>query len=83
MPHCTGIILTAGCFFVYFMTFKSYGVSAKAIFMNNNNFFPSAGSSTDDNPLYLSDNGKAYNADDQNRILFIVQGKTKIDQVLQ
>lgn len=57
------------------MTFKSYGVSAKMIFMNDNNFFPSAGSTTDDNPVYISETGKAYNADDQNRILFIVQGK--------
>ena len=37
-----GVILTAGCLFVYFRTFWRYGVSAEDLFGMNNNFFPSA-----------------------------------------
>ena len=69
------MILTAGCFFVYFLTFEKFGVTAKMIFMNNNNFFPLANTPTDDAiPYYYSTDGRRYTADDQNHILFVVQG---------
>ena len=69
------MILTAGCLFVYFMTFQKYGISADMLFQIQNNYFPAADSATDDvNNFYMSSDGRVYSPDDQNHILYIVQG---------
>jgi magnesium-transporting ATPase (P-type) len=70
-----GMILTGGCLFVYFQTFAIYGVTAPAIFQIKNLYFPVATSGTDDAITYYpSNDGRLYSADDQNHILFVVQG---------
>jgi hypothetical protein len=59
-----GSILTGGCFFTYFRTFQSYGISAADIFAMNNQFFPSA-----DGQDYTNGTGTVLSSDDQNFIL--------------
>jgi sodium/potassium-transporting ATPase subunit alpha len=67
-----GMILTAGCYFVYFRSFARYGVSAVDLGKNNNNFFPSNDGVT---PFYASDGShRVYDVDLQNHILYVVQG---------
>jgi hypothetical protein len=68
------MILTAGCFFVYFLTFKNYAVSAKQLFQNDNNYFPSADGLTD----FIDMNGKPISPDTQNNILYVVQGNYRL-----
>lgn len=51
-----GMILTAGCLFVYFQTFAIYGVTAPAIFQIKNLYFPVATSGTDDAITYYPSN---------------------------
>ena len=82
-----GMILTGGCFFVYFLTFRRYGVSARMVFQNNNLYFPAA--NTDMNMTtgrslgdYEALDGRIYTPDEQNNILFIVQGMNSSLQVL-
>ena len=81
------MILTGGCFFVYFLTFRRYGVSARMVFQNNNLYFPAA--NTDMNMTtgrslgdYEALDGRIYTPDEQNNILFIVQGMNSSLQVL-
>jgi len=35
----SGMIITAGCFFTYFMTFQSYGITAKDLFYMSGLYF--------------------------------------------
>jgi hypothetical protein len=65
------MILTGGCFFVYFLTFQNYNVSAKELFQNGNKYFPSADGLTD----FIDGNGNPITPDQQNNILYVVQGR--------
>ncbi len=66
-----GMVLTGGCFFVYFRAFAFYGVTAQDLFSNNNKFFPPP----DNSHFCTSDgSGRCYSRNEQMRILRIVQG---------
>ena len=69
-----GMILTGGCFFVYFLTFQKFGVTAKMLFQNNNLFFPAANSGDDDANYFVGTNDRRFSPDEQNHILYVVQG---------
>lgn len=66
-----GMVLMGVCLLVYFITFRTYGVSAKQLFDNNYTYF-TGGDNPDDFTAYY--NGKVYNSDAQNDILRVVQG---------
>ena len=64
---------------MYFLTFKKFGVSASMLFQNDNKYFPAA--NTDLDPVtglslgnYQSLDGRIFSPDDQNHILYVVQG---------
>jgi sodium/potassium-transporting ATPase subunit alpha len=59
-----GMLIVCGCLFVYFQTFKLYGVSPRDLFINNNNYFPAH----DDDANYKTD-GSVYSPGDQTHIL--------------
>ena len=67
-----GMILTAGCLYVYFREFAKYGISAADLYQQKNRFFPAV----DENAIcYATDGSKrAYGPDMQNHILFVIQG---------
>jgi len=63
-----GVIITAGCFLSYFLTFQHYSISATDLFAMNNRFFPSV-----DDHVYFASNGDHYDKKDQDDILAKVQ----------
>ena len=65
-----GMILTAGCLFVFFRTFAAYGVTATDLYHMKYNYFPSADGTT---PFVTAD-GRSYDAAAQEDILYRVQG---------
>jgi sodium/potassium-transporting ATPase subunit alpha len=65
-----GMILTGACFFTYFQTFAIYGISARDLFIMDNQYF-----NYQDNPTYTSpSSGKTYTDGEQQDILAMVQG---------
>ena len=69
----SGIILTAGCLFVYFRQFEHYGVSATDLFSANNRYFPATDDAT--SKFYATDGThRVYDVKLQNHILWVAQG---------
>ncbi len=65
-----GLILVGVCYFTYFMTFRSYGISAKNLFVDmQNQYFPAIS----DKHVFITSDGRIYSARDQIYILSVVQ----------
>lgn len=67
-----GLILTGGCLYVYFATFGRYGVKPDELFSSFNKYFPSA--SEDEIFVTTDGSGRSYGHNEQNHILYHVQG---------
>lgn len=66
----SGLIITGACFSAYFMTFWHYGISAKDLFSMKGEYFPA----TSDDSVWITSDGRSYDADAQNNILYQIQG---------
>lgn len=64
-----GLIETAACWFYVFRVFNHYGVTSAQVMNNNNQHFPSAS----DDGIFVTNDGREYDAADQKRILQRVQ----------
>jgi len=67
----TGLMVFAGCFYVYFITFQEFGVSAKDIFYTHGHYFnvPQDVESGGPGGDFYNSEGRRYTPDDQNYIM--------------
>ena len=64
---CAGMIITIGCFFVYFRSFAFYDVPSEAVWGNNNKYFPKNFGN------FVTPSGNVYNGKEQQHILNVVR----------